>query len=184
MTIQSGKGQTTTHSSQLLSVWNKMGVWEWVSDNILHLLCKNFSYVLHFYAWQQQWLTRLGWIATWQAFLQFFLTMVELKLASTSIFESLVIDFSKGFSDFLFLLFFLPEPLPAHPHPDPWYKVSKSRNCSSVVTLFSLCRQMTGRWGGCSFFFPLQNKELHILFHKCTGRNRKELLFKMRSCFV
>lgn len=53
MTIQSGKGQTTTHSSQLLSVWNKMGVWGWVSDNILQLLCKNFSYSFNFWAWQQ-----------------------------------------------------------------------------------------------------------------------------------
>lgn len=52
MTIQSGKGQTT-HSSQLLSVWNKMGVWGWVGDNILQLLCKNFSYPPNFWAWQQ-----------------------------------------------------------------------------------------------------------------------------------
>lgn len=52
MTIQSGKGQTT-HSSQLLSVGNKMGVWGWVSDNILQLLCKNLSNLSNFWAWQQ-----------------------------------------------------------------------------------------------------------------------------------
>lgn len=99
--------------------------------------------------------------------------MVELKLASTSIFESLVIVFSKGFSDFVFLLFFLPEPLPAHP-PPPRNKVSKSRNCSSVVTLFTLCRKMTGWWWGVAFFFLYKTRNSTFYFTNVpeeTGKN-------------
>lgn len=136
MTIHSGKGQTT-HSSQLLSVWNKMGVWGWLSDNILQLLCKNFTYLPHFGAWQQKVIDKATMKCNLMSLSAVFLTMAELKPASACIhiWNSGYCLFQRFFRLFTFCcccsssLCLL-------------YKVSKSRNCSSVILLFSLCREM------------------------------------------
>lgn len=192
MTKQSGKGQTT-HSSQLLSVWNKTGVWGWVSDNILQLLCKNFSYALHFCTWQHWWLTRPGWIATWQVFLQFFLLMLQWKTASTSIFESLASVFFKGFSGFFIFMVILPHFSPPTPPPRlplPRYKVSKSRNCSSVVMSLSLCRQMLGRRGRggggqwTAFFFLYKTRSTTVVSQTYWKKQERASFQNEKFCLI
>lgn len=140
-----------------------------------NLYAKKFSYLPDFRAWQQDY----DEFHPDNSFFFFFFFpnngIIKTCFCLHSYLKLWLLSFPKVFQTFYFCCCYSP-PLCS------LYKVSKSRNCSSVVLLFSLCGEMFRV--RVAFFFPFQNKELYILFHKYTGRNGASFQYEKLLCLL